>query len=180
MGGNGVADFGRCPANRMHYFESQLVSTVRAVEETDGEVVFVGHYRHGDGASLPGFAVAIAAVLLIFLGSGPWPLSIAVLPLVVALAMAIYRKTITFHRDTTSVEVATRTLFGTRTTVYPVASAKLQTQRIHIRLAENCGAVDLRLPDQAIRLSVDGRFERSLAVAQKLSDLAGIEILAGE
>lgn len=164
----------------MHYFESQLISTVKAVEETDGEVVFVGHYRHGDGASLPGFAVAIGAVLLIFSGSDPLPPSIAVLLFLGALALAIYRKKITFGREAASVEVATRTLFGTSTTVYPAANAKLQTQRIHIRLAENCGAVDLLLPDQTIRLSVDGRFDRSVAMAQKLSDLADIEILAGE
>ncbi len=164
----------------MHYFESHLVSAVKSVEETEREVVFVGHYRHGDGASLPGFAVAIAAVLLIFPGSGPLPVGISILLLLGALALAIFRKNITFHRDAASVEVATRTLFGTNITVYPAENAQLKTQRIHIRLAENCGAVDLLLPDQTIRLAVDGRFDRSVAMAQKLSDLSGIKIVAGD
>lgn len=159
----------------MHYFESQFVSTVRVTEETDEKIVFVGHYRHGDGASLPGLVIVMAAALPFVIG-GALVLSIFALLFVGAVAFAIFAKKITFNLVTGGVEVSTRTLFGVSSTTYPPASARLQTHRIHIRLAENCGAMDLLLPDQTIRLDVDGRFDRSVAVTERISDLSGIEM----
>ena len=158
----------------MHYFESQLVSTVKAVEQNDEKIIFVGHCRHGDGASLPGFAVIMAGTLLFVTGGGALPLSISVILFVGAVAFAIFEKKIILGLRTARVEVSTRTVFGRSTKTYPVASARLQTQRIHIRLAENCGAIDLFLPDQAIRLCVDGHFDRTVAVAEGLSARSGI------
>jgi hypothetical protein len=159
----------------MHYFESQLVSTVRAIEDTDEEVVFVGHYRHGDGASLPACAILMAAVPL-FVTGGAVALSISVPFFAGAVAFAIFEKKIIVGLRTARVQVSARTVFGRSSKTYPVAGARLQTQRIHIRLAENCGAIDLFLPDQTIRLSVDGHFDRSVAVAERLSARSGIEM----
>ena len=157
----------------MHYFESQLVSTVKAIVDTDEEIVFVGHCRYGDGASLPGCAV-VAAAALPFVTRSAVPLSIAVALFAGAVAFAIFEKKILLRLRTAMVEVSTRTVFGRTTKIYPVASARLQTQQIHIRLAENCGAIDLLLPDQTIRLRVDGHFDRAVAVAEGLSARSGI------
>lgn len=164
----------------MHYFESQLVSTVKPVKETDQEVVFVGHYRHGDGASIPGFALAFGATLPFFAGGGALPLSISGLLFVGAVAFAVFQKKITIRSRLGRVEVSTRTLFGASSTNYPVSDARLQAQKIHIRLAEDCGAIDLLLPDQTIRLSVCGRFDRSLSVTKRLSDLSGINMTVAQ
>lgn len=123
---------------------------------------------------MPGLAAIVAMMLLLVSGGKGWAAGIAVLLFFAALALGVYRKRIAFDPKSGGVEVTTRTLFSTRKAAYPPTNAKLKVQRIHIRLAENCGAIDLVLPDQSLRLRVDGSFDRSAAAAKQLSELSGI------
>ena len=162
-----------------HVFQSPLISTVRLAENTPGRIVFSGHYRHGDGASVPalGTIFAVALVLVWHLGFPHWALIVAAAGVFLASsAVLLYEKKIEFLLSDRRIVLATRTWTGTRQESLPVEQARLRVEPIAIRTATDCGAVDLVLPGQTIRLGVDGKLDRSAAKAASLSASTGLPV----
>ena len=167
----------------MHHFESQLTSTVKCIREDPFKIVFRGHNRWGDGQSFLALFSVFGFVLLL-MADHRWGFSSTTQEIVViaalgfftaAAAILIYEKTTTFDLQRKDILVRTLSLFGKRTKTYRPSDARLKVENIHIRLAENCGAIDLYLPDQTIiRLSVDRVFSRSAEKAKRLSENTGI------
>lgn len=162
-----------------HSFQSPLISTVRLVEHTPDRIVFAGHYRHGDGASGPamGSVVAVVLVLIWHLSFSHWALIVAAAIVFLASnAVLLYEKKIEFLLPERRIALSTRTWTGTRQENRPFEQARLRVESIAIRIATDCGAVDLVLPEQTIRLGVDGKIDRSAAKAASLSASTGIPV----
>jgi len=86
----------------MHYFESQLISRVKAISGKENHIVFRGHYRIGDGPSVPGFGTAISCILL-YLDVAlihHWALfTSALLLLIGSVALWVYQKIMVFDLE---------------------------------------------------------------------------------
>ena len=169
----------------MHYFESQLTSTVKCVREDPFKIVFVGHNRWGDGASTPGLLFFFGLMSLLIAGSR-WRFSpgvqetltlVALAFFAAALIAVVYEKTVTFDLQRKCILIQTLTLFGKRTMIYRCDQLRLHIVDINIRLAEHCGALDLHLPDKnIIRLSVDGSIGISTEKGERLAAATGIPL----
>lgn len=166
-----------------HYFASQLISKVEVTEENEQRIVFRGHYQHGDGGSVPALLFIPALICGVLIGLAG---DVVVQGLLFALAGASafgalwvlsFEKIITFDLVARNVVIRTKSLRGTRSEEFPVADLRLHVENIAIRLAQDCGAMDLLLPDDtAIRLSVDGRYGWSQKKAHALHAKAGVPL----
>ena len=170
----------------MHYFESQLTSTIKCVREDAFKIIFQGHYRWGDGASTPGLLALLGLTCLLVAGrhdllsqNTSYALTITAVGFFAAtIALVAYEKTVVFDLQRQCILVHTLSLLGGRTMIYRPETSRLKVENIHIRLAENCGAVDLYLSaKKIIRLSVDGDFRMSQEKARRLTDATGITLL---
>jgi len=166
-----------------HYFESQLVSTVKAVDESPRGITFKGHYLYGDGASLLFFPPIILAIgLAVISKEAPNETinySVLIVGIVAALVFShliIFRKRIEFHTAEKFIRIHTSKLTGISSEDFQPDQVQLEVLNIHIRLAQNCGAVDLVLPNGKIRLIVDGRYDKAVEKAKHLSVRTGIAL----
>jgi len=162
----------------MHYFQSQVVSTVFRIKNAEGYTAFNGHYMFGDGGSflLVGVAGMLTPLAIFFL-HGPYSLllSLFLVSSCAVIFLCRYRKTIVFNTDLRKIQVTTRKVFEVKNETYRFEDALLLAERIHIRRAHNCGALDLILPNCKIRLAVLGRFDRVLEELRELTEKTGIE-----
>ncbi len=164
----------------MHLFQSQVISTVKATEADEHQITFVGHYRHGDGFSLPGCGGLIMVVFFVILFAIYFHMVLFVLLLCFlppTMALLLYEKKLVFDLDARQLQIQTQSIRGQTKAQIPFEDLKLRIEKIHIRLATNCGALDLLLPEGLIiRLIVDGKFEWTLEKAERLASQTGIPL----
>jgi len=92
------------------------------------------------------------------------------------MALLLYEKKLIFDLDDRQLRIQTQSIRGQTKVQIPFEDLKLHLEKIHIRLATNCGALDLLLPKGVIRLIVDGKFEWTLEKAERLSSQTGIPL----
>ena len=162
----------------MHYFESQLVSTTKVVEQNDGRVRFCGHYMYGDGFWLFStpvlvFILSVALQEIEFINM-LGVIGVTAIFTALILPVLVFRKHTELRANRSGVFIKTRMLFAEGKKEYPCSQISLEVAHIHIRTATDCGAIDLVLPNGKIRLLVDGKYERALQKAEELSQFTGI------
>ena len=166
----------------MHFFESPLVSTTKVLEQKDKKIIFSGHYRHGDGASLlclPLFPIFLClGIYFVMEGVGTSRLfAISLLCLPLLLHGLVFRKQTELRAAHAGVLIETQALLAKSKKEYPCSQVQLEVVPIHIRTASDCGAIDLVLPEGKIRLLVEGKYERALKKAESLSEFTGIALV---
>ena len=157
--------------------------------ETDPEGFFEfrGHNYWGDGSSYAAFLILPATLIAALSMIPPTSLVSSVLSLLLYTSSAIWMILIAVslstswkirfgNRNSAAVSFCRKSLLGTWRTWLPPEKLTLKVSPIHIRLAPNCGAVDLLTPVGSIRIAVEGDLSAATSLAHGISEKSGIKV----